>query len=84
MDLYTKISSLLSAAVLTACSSSLAVGPPVFIHDKTYIPYPATLTMPVTVDLTEATWGSAVGDLKAGLETCNGKLDAIRALTPPP
>lgn len=70
--------------VITGCTTTPAVGPPVFIHDKTYLPIPSTLTMPVTVDLTQATWGSAVGDLKAGLESCDGKLDAIRALTPPP
>lgn len=78
-----KLLILLAVIVLQGCASQ-TVGPPVFIHDKTYIPTPATLTLPVAVDLTGATWGSAVGDLKAGLETCNGKLDAIRALTPPP
>lgn len=83
MNTVIQLSTVFFAAAFLAGCASQTVGPPVFIHDKTYIPIPATLTLPVAVDLTQATWGSAVGDLKAGLDTCNGKLDAIRLLAPP-
>lgn len=69
---------------LSACSSQPTVGPPVYIKQTVYIPVPATLTQPISVDLTNATWGSAVGSLKAGLDTCNANLAAVAGLKPPP
>lgn len=54
------------------------------IQVKTFVPVPATLTVPISVDLTGATWGSAVGSLNAALQTCDARLDAIGKLKPPP
>lgn len=55
-----------------------------YVQTPVYIPIPATLTQPISVDLTGATWGSAVGSLNAGLETCNSQLQAISTLKPSP
>lgn len=68
---------------LSGCSSQPTVGPPVYIKQTVYIPVPATLTQPISIDLTGATWGKAVGDLKAGLDTCNANLGAISGLKVP-
>lgn len=69
--------------MLSGCAST-----PVTVVEKiqvpTFVPVPATLTVPISVDLTNATWGSAVGDLKAGITACNGRLGAIADLKPPP
>lgn len=73
---------LIIIAALSGCSSAPVVVPEI-IRMPTFIPYPATLVQPVKVDLTGATWGSAVGSLHAGLETCNAQLQSISTLKPP-
>lgn len=69
-------------AALGACSSQPIVRVQ-YVTLKTLIPVPATLTLPVTVDLTGQTYGEGLGSLRAGLERCDGQLAAIRVLTPP-
>ena len=68
---------------LTGCAST-----PVTVVEKiqvkTFVPVPATLTQPISVDLTGATWGSAVGSLNEALQACDARLDAIRTLAPSP
>ena len=68
---------------LSACSQAPIVHIQ-YVNVPTYIPIPATLTQPISVGLTGATWGSAVGSLNAGLETCNSQLQAISTLKPSP
>lgn len=70
-------------ASLSACTSQPVVRVQ-YVNIPTYIPVPVTLTQPISVDLTGATWGKAVGDLKAGLQTCDGQLQAIKDLKAPP
>lgn len=67
---------------LSACSQPIVRVQ--YVTVKSYLPIPATLTAPIAVDLSGATWGSAVGDLKAGLATCNGNLAAVAGLKLPP
>ena len=68
--------------VLAACSQTPVVVTET-IRVPTYLPVPTTLTAPVSVDLTGATWGSAVGTLNAAVQTCNARLSAISQLKPP-
>lgn len=67
---------------LSACSQPIVRVQ--YVPTKVYLAIPAELTLPVTVDLSGATWGSAVGDLKAGLATCDARLAAVAGLKPPP
>lgn len=73
---------IIAALSLSACSSPAVRVQ--YIETKTYIPIPATLTQPISVDLTNATWGAGIGSLNAALQTCNARLDAIHTLVPPP
>ena len=73
---------IIAALSLSACSSPAVRVQ--YIETKTYIPIPAELTQPISIDLSNATWGSAVADLKAGLQTCDGQLQAIKDLKAPP
>lgn len=74
---------IIAALLLSACSQAPVVQIE-RINMPIYIPVPATLTAPISVDLTNATWGSAVGSLNAAVQTCNGRLDSIHSLVPPP
>lgn len=67
---------------LTGCASQPTVITET-IRVPTYIKIPDALVEPVKVDLTGATWGSAVGDLNNALQICNSKLEAIATLKPP-
>lgn len=78
-----KIAIVAPVIFVSACSSQPIVRVQ-YVTMKSYLPIPATITAPIAVDLSGATWGSAVGDLKAGLATCNGNLAAVAGLKPPP
>jgi len=69
---------------LSACASQ-PITVPEIIHDKTYIPVPATLTQPVSIILpANVTWGQALGLYNEALQTCGARLAAISTLQPPP
>lgn len=79
---YTRI--LIIACFLAGCASSPPVVVPEIIYKKTYIPAPSTLTLPVEVALLPGTtYGGGLGSLRAGLDTCNGRLEAIKTLKSP-
>lgn len=69
-------------AALGACSSQPIVRVQ-YVPTKVYLPIPAELTLLVTVDMTGMTYGEGLGSLRDGLERCDGRLAAIRVLTPP-
>ena len=69
---------------LTGCASQ-----PVTVVEKiqvkTFVPVPATLTIPTAVDLYPGiTYGQALGALREGLTSCNADKSAISTLKPTP
>lgn len=73
--------------VILACLTGCAQTPATVVEKisvPTYIPIPATLTIPVQAVLPlGTTWGGGLSIERAALDTCNGNLAAIRVLKPP-
>lgn len=69
---------------LSGCASSQPVIQVERIYTKTYIPAPATLTVPVSAIFPHGvTYGQALGIQQAAIQTCNANLAAIASLKPP-